>query len=326
MTRHLDSARALLLGCALILVAVPLAAQQPTPWTPLKRGSDNIEVLGHIPMGMDENISDMDIEQELDRPYAYIARASYIDGPIGMAIVDFSDPENPTEIFDWTIENSDLTAGGARDGKYFKWEDRYYVVQSFQLGQGGPNSDLGAVVFDVTGLPDASTVREVARIREPEMPGGFHNIFIYKHSDDRVYLFTTARGPGSLVYDLGRVVSGDVENARIGMVPVPESAAGSGGNRGYHDFYVGYHPDTGEDRFYGGGTGGYYIYDVTNLDDPQLRHVHPPRHQVQGVPSKGDGLHLDGGLAPLVADLDVVQPRPLAHGLSRFGSGGTMRA
>ena len=30
---------------------------------------------------------DMDIEQEMDRPYAYIARASYLDGPIGMAIV-----------------------------------------------------------------------------------------------------------------------------------------------------------------------------------------------------------------------------------------------
>jgi hypothetical protein len=266
------ASRASALLC-LLAVCSPAGARadQATPWTPLQRGSDNIEVLGHLPMGMDENISDMDIEQELDRPYAYVARASYLDGPIGMAIVDFSDPENPVEIFDWTIENSDLHSGGARDVKYFKWDDRYYVVQSFQLGAGGPNSDLGAVVFDVTGLPDASTVREVARIREPEMPGGFHNIFVYKHSDDRVYLFTTARAPGALVYDLGRLVGGDVENARVGMIPVPESAAGAGANRGYHDFYVGYHPDTGEDRYYGGGTGGYYIYDVTDLRDPQLR-------------------------------------------------------
>ena len=41
--------------------------------------------------------------------------------------------------------------------------------------------------------------------------------------------------------------------------------------RGYHDFYVGYHPDTGEDRFYGGGTGGYYIYDVSDIENPELR-------------------------------------------------------
>ena len=34
---------------------------------------------------------------------------------------------------------------------------------------------------------------------------------------------------------------------------------------------MGYHPDTGEDRFYGGGTGGYYIYDVTDLENPELR-------------------------------------------------------
>ena len=67
------------------------------------------------------------------------------------------------------------------------------------------------------------------------------------------------------------IVEGDLENARVGMVPVPESAFGRGGGRGYHDFYVGYHPDTGEDRFYGGGTGGYYIYDVSNLEEPQLR-------------------------------------------------------
>ena len=73
--------------------------------------------------------------------------------------------------------------------------------QTFVRGMG-----LGAVILDVTGLPDPSTVREVARIREPEMPGGFHNIFIYKHSNDRVYLFTTARAPGALVYDLAHGV------------------------------------------------------------------------------------------------------------------------
>jgi hypothetical protein len=28
----------------------------------------------------------------------------------------------------------------------------------------------------------------------------------------------------------------------------------------------GYHPDTETDRFYGGGTGGYFVYDITDLD------------------------------------------------------------
>ena len=30
------------------------------------------------------------------------------------------------------------------DVKHFKWDDRYYLVQSLQFGQGGPNTDLGA--------------------------------------------------------------------------------------------------------------------------------------------------------------------------------------
>jgi len=256
------------------LAAVPAsAAAQDVPWTALKPGSDNIEVLGHIPLGPRLNVADMDMEQELSRPYAYVARMVYGEtGDKGTDIIDISDPTQPKVIYRWRIENQDLHARtGGMDVKHFKLGDRYYVVQSLQFGQGGPNTDLGAVVLDVTGLPDPSTVREVARIREPDMPGGFHNIFIYKHSDGSVLLFTTLRGPGANVYDLERVVNGDLGNARVGNVPVPEGALGTSGRGGsYHDFYVGYHPPTGTDRFYGGGSGGYYIYDVTALDRPEL--------------------------------------------------------
>lgn len=242
-------------------------------WTPSAPGSDNMDVLGHTPLGPRLSVSDLDLEQELDRPYAYVGRMVYGDrGPKGLDIVSIADPEHPEVLYEWRIENQDLhMRTGGMDVKHFKLDGRYYVVQSLQFGQGGPNTDLGAVVLDVTDLPDPSTVREVARIREPDLPGGFHNIFVYKHSDGRVLLFATVRGPFAHVYDMGRVVAGDLENALAGRVPVPESAEGSGSGRGYHDFYVGYHPDTGEDRFYGGGTGGYYIYDVSNLADPQLR-------------------------------------------------------
>jgi hypothetical protein len=268
----MNNARTLVAAALLIAVTTPVTAQQ-VPWSPLKRGSDNMEVLGHLPLGARLSVADMDIEQELDRPYAYVARMVYgFDGPKGTDIISIADPENPELLYEWRIENQDLhQRTGGMDVKHFKWNDRYYLVQSLQFGQGGPNNDLGAVILDVTGLPDPSTVTEVARIHEPEMPGGFHNIFIYKHSNDRVYLFTTANAPGALVYDLGMIVEGDLENARVGLVPVPESTLGSGDGRGYHDFYVGYHPDTAEDRFYGGGTGGYYIYDVSDLENPELR-------------------------------------------------------
>jgi len=275
-TIHRHGSRVVLAGVVSTLLVISthiqvrtLEAQDAPPWNAGNRGSDNIEVLGHLPLGPDENLADMDIEQEMNRPYAYVARARYAGaGPIGLSIVSLSDPERPSVITEWHIEDQDLHIGGARDVKYFKWDNRYYVIQSLQFRQGGPNSDLGAVVLDVTGLPDPESVREVARIREPDHPGGFHNIFVYKHSNDRVYLFATVTGPHANVYDLGTLITQGPENALAGRVPVPTDDP----NRsGYHDFYVGYHPDTDEDRFYGGGTGGYYIYDVTDLQNPQLR-------------------------------------------------------
>ena len=259
-----------------LAIAIALLASAPeaaTQSTALARGSDNIDVLGHLPLGAALSVLDMDIEQEMSRPYAYVARARLgLAGPRGMDIVSIENPERPELLYEWRIEDQELHLGaGGMDVKHFKVNGRYYVVQSLQFGQGGPDSDVGAVVLDVTGLPDPSTVREVARIREPLLPGGFHNIFVYKHSDGRVLLFTTVSGPFANVYDLGKVVQGaSAEEALAGRVPNPQSeAAGSG--RGYHDFYVGYHPDTDEDRFYGGGGGGYYIIDISDLSDPQVR-------------------------------------------------------
>ncbi len=256
------------LGAAIGLAA-PAAAQVEV----VKRGSDNIDVLGHVPLGPRLSVADMDLEQELSRPYAYVSRMVYGDvGPKGMDIVSLADPEKPRVIYRWRIEDQDLhQRTGGMDVKHFKWKNRYYVVQSLQFGAGGPDNDLGAVVLDVTGLPDASRVKEVARIREPDLPGGFHNIFVYKHSNGNVYLFSTVSGPFAAVYDLGMVVEGDVENARVAEVPVPDQGDGQQTRRrGYHDFYVGYHPESGTDRFYGGGTGGYYVYDITDLQNPQL--------------------------------------------------------
>ena len=250
------------------IIASPATAQVVVH----QRGSPNVEVLGHQPLGPRLSVSDMDVEQELHRPYAYVGRMVYGDvGPKGLDIVSIADPASPEVIYEWRIENQDLHQGtGGMDVKHFKWDGRYYVVQSLQFGQGGPDSDMGAVVLEVTDLPDPSKVEEVARIRDADHPGGFHNIFIYKHSNGGVFLFATVSGPYAHVYDLGRVVEGDMDEALVARVPVPESDQGQNRRRGYHDFYAGYHPDTGTDRFYGGGVGGYYVYDITDLQNPQL--------------------------------------------------------
>ena len=271
----------------LALVFLPGApAVHSEEWTADNPGSPNIKVISHLPLGPRLSVSDIDVEQELDRPYAYVGRMVYgTEGDRGMDIIDISDPANPKRIYKWRIENQDLHLGlGGMDVKHFKWKGRNYVVQSLQFKQGGPDADLGAVVLDVTGLPDPSKVKEVARIRDPDLLEGFHNIFVYKHTNGRVLLFTTVSGPFAHVYDLGYVVEGYHDDMLVAKVPVPDASsernepmpdAGRPSNlptrrMGYHDFYVGYHKDTGEDRFYGGGTGGYYIYNVTDLEEPQL--------------------------------------------------------
>jgi len=251
---------------ALLAIPVGVAGQVEVA----KRGSDNMEVLGHTPLGPRLSIADLDMEQEMSRPFAYVSRMQYGPvGPKGTDIISIANPEKPEVLYRWRIEDQDLhRPTGGMDVKHFKWKSRYYVVQSLQFGGGGPDTDLGAVILDVTGLPDASKVREVARIREPELPGGFHNIFVYKHSNMNVYLIATVSGPFAAVYDLGGIVDG-AEPARVAEIPVPDQGD-SGRRRGYHDFYAGYHPETGTDRFYGGGTGGYYVYDISDLSAPTL--------------------------------------------------------
>jgi hypothetical protein len=250
----------------LVALIVAPAAAQDTPWTTIKPGSDNMSVEGHIPLGAPLNTMDMEVEQELSRPYAYVARGTVGSGSVrGTDIISIADPSNPKVLLRWRMENPDLHTGlGGMDIKYFKYGGRYYVVQSTQFGP-GPNSDLGAYILDVTGLPDASKVVEVARIHEPNLPGGFHNIFIYKHSDGRVILLATINGAGANMYDLGKAVSGDVKGSFIGTVPIAVEQNGF-----YHDLYAAWHPDSGQDRFYGGGAGGYYVYNITDTDNPVL--------------------------------------------------------
>ena len=262
---------------AVLAFAPDLEAQTPNlnPPAPGHHKSQNIHLMSHVPLGASGTVADLEIEQDLSRPYVYISRNR---GVGGFDIIDISDDRNAKVIYRWTIENADLHEGaGALNGKYFKLDNRYYYIQSFQYRAGGPNHDLGAIVFDVTGLPDTSTVREVARIRTPNTPGGFHNLFVYKHSDDGLYLFTTVESPveiahGANIYDLKLLVEGALDSGLISHIPIPEPR---GAPRGYHDAYVAYDPATGQDKFYGGGPettyeGGNYVWDVSDIMNPRL--------------------------------------------------------
>ncbi len=255
----------LLAPSSLLAQRLPGAATPHVSQGPKIGGSENIDITSHVPLGGFFRVTDVEMEQELSRPYVYVAQSRE---RAGFSIIDVSDPEHAQVLYRWTIEDVDLHQGlGGMDAKYFKTNGRYYYVQSMQFQQGGADADLGAVVFDVTGLPDVSTVREVGRIRAPETPGGFHNMFMYKHSSGRALLVTTVRGDHANIYDMDRFLAGDEGYGKIGEIPVPETPLGFGG---YHDFYLAYDPATGQDKFYGAGSGGYHIYDVTTPEVPEL--------------------------------------------------------
>ena len=98
---------------ATLALALLLPLTTFAQWTPDKPGSDNIEVLGHIPLGPPLSVADMELEQELNRPFAYVSRMVYGEtGPKGTDIIDLSDPSAPRVIYRWRIENQDLAVRG----------------------------------------------------------------------------------------------------------------------------------------------------------------------------------------------------------------------
>ncbi len=272
-------------AAVLTLLVGNMPAQAQTPAKP--PGSPNIHVLAHLPLGRPFTIAGIEVEQDLARPYAYVSRKIGGISDPGFDIVQMKTADGARRIYSWRIDHPELHTGlGAMEGKYFKTRGRYYYVECFQFLPSGPDAELGAIVFDVTGLPDTTRIREVGRImarnsaREAAAdpttaqrrgsaaatPGGFHNVFPYKHSDGRVLMFAnTLTGTDAKIYDMNLFLSGDSAHGLVGTVPVP------GATGRYHDYDIGYDPATHQDKFYGGAQpGGYFVFDITKPEEPKL--------------------------------------------------------
>jgi len=162
----------------------PMRAGNTTYPAPGARGSSNIKVLAHVPDGGFLHVSDIELEQELSRPYVYIDRRFQ---PTGFDIVNIKDPAKAYIMYSWRIDHPELhTGSGALGPMYVKTRGRYFLFQTFQFSQGSPDYDLAAIVFETTGLPDTSKVKEVARLQGPALAGGFHENFAYKHSSGEI--------------------------------------------------------------------------------------------------------------------------------------------
>src|ERR1044071_10408536 len=60
----------------------------------------------------------------------------------------------------------------------------------------------------------------------------------------------------------------DPQQGLIGHIVNPDSTGGP--FKGWHDFYIGYDPTNHRDVFYGAGSGGYHLYDLTAPANPKL--------------------------------------------------------
>ena len=256
----------------------PTCVQPETGYAVGQPGTPNIEVVSHVPLpGQRFSHADIEIEQEMDRPFAYIAQRH---GASGFYAISLEDEEHPEVLYRYVVDDPDLHLGsGCVDIKYAKAAGRYYVIVSCEFSQAGPDSDLGAMVFDVTGLPDGSTVRKVAELRVPLLPGGFHNIFTYRHSNGRSLLIATTKEKDAYVYDIAQVAAGVTDPVSAISVPNPTAT----NYQTWHDVYLGFLPDAGQDRFYGAGGGGFHVYDVTDVENPSLI------TSVTGIPGVSDG-------------------------------------
>ncbi len=248
---------------AVVVSAIAIGAQQPPGVLAGVKagGSSNVKVLAHIPLGGFFKVGDLTLEQEAFRPFAYVAQSF---DRAGFSAIDIRDPERARVIYQWRFDRVQQHRGmGGTKVRYFRSGQHVYLVLGVQFAPGSADADLIAIVFDVTKLPDTSAVREVARIRDAEFPGGVRDIFTYKHSDARPLLFAAVRGGQASVYDLDAVVAGKNAAALVGRVPIPEFASMGAGDAGYTGVFVSYDPVTRRDRFYGAGRGGYFVYDVT---------------------------------------------------------------
>lgn len=207
------------------------------------RGSRNIRVAGQLLI--DGGTAGLAVEQAPDRPYAYLATRGKLGGFVAL---DLTDIASPAPVALWSLAES-----GGHDLTLFARQDRHYLVQA---------TSSGAVVINVTGMPDESRLQEAAQIPEE---GGFRKLFAYRHSDGRALLLATGGGP-VFVYDLAGVLDGT--DALVTTFGPPEQVDTA--TSGFEAVFAGYEPESGQDRLYGAGSGGYYVYDFSNPANVRL--------------------------------------------------------
>jgi hypothetical protein len=264
-------------ACGAVAVTLPartVVAQAPDV-VKKNGGSPNVRLLGHLPFDGLLSTAGVDMERELSRPYVYV---SGMTDDQGFWVVTVAEPTKPRVLYHWHFPRSPQDTGlGGENGRYFKLDGRYYYAKNVSYSKGSPHDTLGLIVFDVTGLPDPATIKEVAHISA--MGARTVHVYAYKHSDGRVLLITTPTiGAYAQIYDARKLIAQGAQQALIARVEIPPDVNLKQFTRGFHDTYAAYDPATRQDKLYGAGSGGFYVYDITHAETPRYLFAMAPQN------------------------------------------------
>ena len=150
-----------------LIVTLSVVSHVSAQWTALERGSENISVEGHLPLGPRLSVADIELEQEMSRPFAYIGRIKLEEaGAMGMDIIDLSDPTDPRVLLRWRIEDEDF--------RLFRYSGLDRFGLQFEAGIGAhrhalPAEDIDEVfVHDEIGVGEEDFVAWIDRGQEGE--------------------------------------------------------------------------------------------------------------------------------------------------------------
>ena len=233
----------------------PLVAQH----APGQAGSTNVKLVAHVPLAAWISASDIEIEQELSRPYVYVAASARIR-PASTSSASRTPSQGAGDLL--LADRERRAAPGRRCAQPDVSQEQGPVLPRPALPVLPGRSGRGSRRHRLRRDRPAGHVEDQGSGADqgPAFPGGFHESYAYKHSNGQALLFTTDQRPvGAHVrHRQGRRRrTGTAGLGRKGSTHPETQAAAAGPGRptGYHDFYVGYDPATHQDKFYGAGVG-----------------------------------------------------------------------
>ena len=183
----------------------------------------------------------VDADQAAERPFAYVV-------PVERDEVVVVSLETGKRLSAWSVPTD---AGRVLDVTVAHSADRDIVVALLSSG---------LALVDVTDEAGAHLIRTVPDGEQSEKG----SVFAYRHSTGSG-IVAVARGGSIRLYDLDALLTGDAIGTALST---PEQL--ERGTSGFDTVFIEYHLPSAQDRLYGGGAGGYHVFDITNPAAPGL--------------------------------------------------------